>query len=103
MADFPMDTRSDGMIVSVDEMKNYLRVDAEEENELIEAWIRQAEQLCMDVTRISDANSFEVEPVAKIAVMYAVAYLYEHREESNHQELVLGLRALLFGIRREEF
>ena len=39
----------------------------------------------------------------QIAVMYAVAYWYEHREEADHQELTLSLRALLFGIRKEVF
>ena len=41
--------------------------------------------------------------MVKIAVMYAVAYLYEHREDADHHALALGLRNLLFGIRREGF
>ena len=32
-----------------------------------------------------------------------IAYLYEHREEANHEELVQTLRSLLFGIRKEVF
>ena len=40
---------------------------------------------------------------AKAAVMYTVAYLYEHREEADHHELMLTLRSLLFGIRQEGF
>ena len=43
------------------------------------------------------------EPQLKTAVFYAVAYLYEHREEADHKGLVLTLRALLSGLRREEF
>ena len=43
------------------------------------------------------------ERVVKIAVMYAVAYLYEHREDADHHDLTLSLRSLLFGIRKEEF
>ena len=39
----------------------------------------------------------------RIAVLYAVAYLYEHREEADHHELVTMLRSLLFGVRREVF
>jgi hypothetical protein len=35
--------------------------------------------------------------------MYAVAYLYEHREEADHHELMLTLRAMLSGIREEAF
>ena len=40
---------------------------------------------------------------ARTATMYAVAYLYEHREEADHKALTLTLRALLFGLRKEVF
>lgn len=91
------------MVVSVKEMKNYLRVDFGEDDALLSGLIEQAQQLCMDVARISDEDVFEEEPAARIAVMYAAAYLYEHRENADHHALVLGLRSLLFGIRREGF
>ena len=39
----------------------------------------------------------------KTAVMYTVAYLYEHWEEADHHALNLTLRALLFGSRKEAF
>ena len=58
---------------------------------------------CMYVARITDEDAFEEEPCARIAVMYAVAYLYEHREEADHHALTLSLRSLLFGCRREGF
>ena len=47
----------------------------------------------MDVARITDEESFEKEPCSKVAVMYAVAYQYEHREDCNHLELTLSIRA----------
>lgn len=90
-------------VVTVEEMKNYLRVDYEDDDELLSGIISQAEQLCMDVARAENAEAFEAEPVSKIAVMYACAYLYEHREEADYHELTLGLRALLFGIREPGF
>ena len=77
------------MIITLDEMKNYLRVDHEDDDILLESMIVSSEQLCMDVARISDEESFEKEPCSKVAVMYAVAYLYEHREDANHLELTL--------------
>ena len=40
---------------------------------------------------------------ARTAVLYAVAYLYEHREEADHHQLTLDLRSLLFGMRKEGF
>ena len=91
------------MIITLDEMKNYLRVDHEDDDKLIKGLIASSEQLCMDVARISDEESFEKEPCSKVAVMYVVAYLYEHREDANHLELTLSIRALLSGIRQEGF
>ena len=38
-----------------------------------------------------------------VGILYAVAYLYEHREEADHHELTLTLRSLLFGIREAAF
>lgn len=90
------------MIVSLDEMKQYLRVDFSEDDTFIENALHSAEILCADIARMS-VDAFSGQPIAKIAVMYAVAYLYEHREEADHRELALSLRALLFGIRKEGF
>lgn len=91
------------MIITLDEMKNYLRVDHEDDDILLESLIISSEQLCMDVARISDKELFEKQPCSKVAVLYAVAYLYEHREDANHLELTLSIRALLSGIRQEGF
>lgn len=91
------------MIVTLDEMKKYLRVDYEDEDELIENLITSSQQLCMDIARIEDITDFEKETCAKIAVMYATAYLFEHREEVDHTDLTLSVRSLLFGIRQEVF
>ena len=90
-------------VVSLEEMKNYLRVDFDDDDALLEGIIVQSQQICMDVARFSDFEDFEKQPVSKIAVMYAVAYLYEHREDADHKALMVGLRALLFGIRTPGF
>ena len=91
------------MIITLEEMKNYLRVDHADDDALIESLISSSESLCMDVARIDDIDRFEEQENAKIAVMYAVAYQYEHREEADHNQLLLTLRALLFGIRKGEY
>lgn len=91
------------MIITLEEIKNYLRVDHEDDDLLLESLIASSQQLCMDVARISDVDAFEKEPCSKIAVMYAIAYQYEHREDADHRELTLSIRALLFGIRQEGF
>lgn len=90
------------MIVSLDEMKQYLRVDFPDDDDFLEKALQSAETLCADVARLT-VEDFAKEPVSKIAVMYAVAYLYEHREDADHHDLTMSLRSLLFGIRKEGF
>lgn len=91
------------MIITLEEMKKYLRVDHSDDDVLIERLISSSQSLCMDVARIDEAERFEEKENAKIAVMYAVAYQYEHREEADHNQMLLTLRALLFGIREGEY
>ena len=81
------------MIVTLEEMKQYLRVDFDDDDSLIETLITSATRLCMDITR-QDENAFEESENAKPAVYYAVAYLYEHREEADHHALTLTFSAL---------
>ena len=91
------------MTVSVKEVKTFLRVDHNEDDTLIRSYIYAAESLCLDVMRTDDRTKLKSEKSAKIAILYAVAYFYEHREEADYKALTLSLRALLFGSRREEF
>ena len=90
------------MIVALDEMKGYLRVDFDDDDELIQHFIIAGENLCADIARISVEELSEI-PSSKIAVMYALDYLYEHREDEDHHALTISLRSLLFGSRREVF
>ena len=92
------------MLLGLEEAKNYLRVDTDEEDGLITGLSQSAEKLCMDVARIDDADAFAaLGDTAKTAALYALAYLYEHREEADHHALILTLRSLLFGVRQEGF
>lgn len=91
------------MIVTLEEMKKYLRVDYDDEDGLIENFIQSAQKLCMDILRTSDETDLENDANAKTAVLYVVSYLYEHREEADYHELTLSLRSLLFGSRKEGF
>ncbi len=90
------------MIVDLDEMKQYLRVDFEDDDEFLMNALISAESLCADIARLS-IEELREQSVAKIAIMYAVAYLYEHREDADHHQLTISLRSLLFGIREEGF
>lgn len=91
------------MVVTLEEMKNYLRVDYDDDDALIENIIRASEKICMDVARMDSLEEFSAVENAKVSVLYAAAYLYEHREETDHRALTLTLRALLFGARKEAF
>ena len=90
-------------MISLDEMKNYLRIDFDDDDALLEKLIVSSERLCMDIARIKSKTVFEKKENAKIAVMYAVAYQYEHREDCDHHALTLSLRSLLSGIRKAGF
>lgn len=91
------------MPVTLGEIKQYLRVDYDDDNGLIEYFISSAKRICMDIARTDDEEAFLASENAKAAIMYTVAYLYEHREEADHHALMLTLRSLLFGNRQEVF
>lgn len=91
------------MIVTLAEAKEYLRVDSSDEDRLIGTLIKAAQNLCQDVSRLDAAEYEAAGEVAKIAVLFALGYFYEHREDGDHKELSLRLRGLLFGIRRAAF
>ncbi|WP_102343567.1 head-tail connector protein [Galactobacillus timonensis] len=91
------------MTVSLDEMKTYLRVDGDEEDALIASMIQSAEALCGDILRSDTDGVLADTPAVRAAVMYTVAYLFENREDPDYHQLVLMLRAVLFGERKAVF
>lgn len=113
-------------VVSLDTVKTYLRVDSSDEDALIGILLKSAEQLVMDVARLSasewttiqkvttdddgnvltihtgkmkPAEIIQMRELLRIAILYTVGYLYEHREEADHHDLTITLRNLLFAIR----
>lgn len=86
-------------MIDLEEMKAYLRVDGDEEDGLIEKLMETAERLSKDVARDDNLNTATM----RMAMLYATAYLYEHREEVDHNDLLLSLRALLMGERKAAF
>ena len=103
--------------IEFSEVKQYLRVDTSDEDATIGILLSSAERLCIDVGRLSeeqwtvinsDAKESElytkdqllsIRETMKIAVLYTVAYLFEHREEADHHALTLTLRSILFAVR----
>ncbi len=91
------------MAVTLDELKTYLRVDYPDDDALLERLLEAATRLAMDAAREEDPAIFWGQASSRVAVLYAVAYLYEHREDADMHELVLMLRAVQFANRKAGF
>ena len=90
-------------MVTVEEARNYLRIDNNDDDELIQTMLNTAVRLCTDVSRCSTKGEFFKSGLSNTAVLYTLGYLYEHREEADHHELTLTLRSLLFPLREGVF
>lgn len=89
-------------MLKLEEAKKYLRVDANDEDDVIQQELDAAENLVAAVLR-KDSLEDEGSPIVVVAVLYALAYLNEHREEADHHALTITLRNLLFGERDARF
>ena len=98
-------------LVTLTEAKEYLRVDTADEDAMIDTLINTAGRLCADVARLTDdkweavnsdvedASLTPIRETMKVAILYTIGYLFEHREEADHPGLTLTLRSILFAIR----
>ena len=104
-------------LITLAEAKEYLRLDTADEDAVAGTLLSAAARLCVDVARLTDeqwayidsdkrrsdryscAEIAAVRETMRVAILYALGYLFEHREEADHHALTLTLRSLLFGIR----
>ena len=91
------------MLVTLAEAKGYLRVDSSDDDGFIKQLLQTAEGLVLDVSRLTVEELEQSPMVTRTALLYAVAYLYEHRENANHKDLIETLKYLLFSVRKEAF
>jgi hypothetical protein len=93
------------MIVTLEEAREYLRIDEDDtsNDEVIQSSLETAQALCLDISRCEEADAEENPAVFHEAILYAAAFLYEHREEADYSGLLKMLRWLLFGVRRSRF
>ena len=92
------------MLITLSEVKQYLRVTFDDDDALLEQLLTTAQELCMAVARLEDGEELSAGAnQMRIGILYAVAYLYEHREEADHHDLVMTLRNLLSSVREGVF
>ena len=81
-------------MITLKEAKNYLRVDYDEDDRLIQNLLLTAKNLGMD----EDAFARN-EDTVRTAMLFALGYLYENRSNPDYQKLTLNLRSILFAQR----
>ena len=88
-------------MVTLQEVKQYLRIDFEDDDPLLLSLISTAKQLVMYVGRMDETQLAENEDVVRTAMLYTVSYLYENRNTADFSKLTLTLRAMLFAQRED--
>lgn len=88
-------------MVTLQEVKQYLRIDFEDDDTLLLSLISTAKQLVMDVGRMDEERFSENEDVVRTVMLYTVSYLYENRNTADFSKLNLSLRSLLFAQRED--
>ena len=86
-------------MISLNEAKNYLRVDHTEDDKFILSLIDTAKALVQDVGRMDEQALAVNEATTRQAMLYTISYLYENRNTADYHKLTLTLRALLFAQR----
>jgi len=91
------------VILTLEEVKLYLRVDSGEEDTLITNFILTAEEICEDILRFPLTDFTEIPDTVKQSILYVVSNLYEKREEIDVKEILSTLSRLLFAYRKESW
>jgi hypothetical protein len=91
------------MVILLEDAKLYLRVDGEEENTLITNFIITSEELCEGILRYPISELITVPETVKQAVLYAVANMYEQRENFDVKLVIETMTRLLFSYRMESW
>lgn len=86
-------------MITLSEAKNYLRVDYEEDNQLILSLINTSKRLVMDVGRMDEEKFAKNEDITNQAMKFVIGYLYENRINPDYHALTLNLRSILFAQR----
>jgi len=90
-------------VLSLEEVKLYLRIDGDEEDTLIASFLDTAQELCEGILRFPLSEFEKLPETVKQALLYAVAAMYEKREGVGIKETLGVLKRLLFAYRKESW
>lgn len=91
------------MVLSLEDVKLYLRVDGDEEDTLITKFILVAEDLCEGILRYPLTELSIIPEAVKQSILYAVANMYEERERTDIKAVLEVMTRLLFAYRKESW
>lgn len=91
------------MHVSLEEVKQYTRIDSTYDDNLLLTLITTSESLCENILRVDLDDDIQLSETVRTAILYGVSYLYENRESADFKELTIMLKYLLYGEREEVF
>ena len=90
-------------MITLDLVKEWLKVDQDDYDELTDQLLQSASSICADVLRLDRVDDLEPTPLNRIAILFTMAYLFEHREDADLDGLEKNLRALLEPERKAAF
>jgi len=89
------------LVVTLEKTKEWLRVESNGEDALIESFIMAAEEIVQGVLRFPFTDLETVPEEIKQAIWYTVSQLYELRESFDITVLLTTLKHLLFEHRKD--
>ncbi|MBD5099817.1 MAG: phage gp6-like head-tail connector protein [Clostridiales bacterium] len=96
-------------MIDLEKVKSFLRVDADDEDELIQSLITTASELTADILRRPLADFEPMPETIQQAICILVATLYEERQASKDKtgldmaQILDLIRRMLFAYRKDRF
>lgn len=91
------------MVVLLDEVKLYLKVDGDEEDTLITSFILSAEEICESILRFPLTDFDKLPQTIKQAILYAVGNMHEEHEKIEIKIIWDVMSRLLSPYRKESW
>jgi len=89
------------VLVTLEEVKLYLKVDGDEDNTLISSFISTSEELCENILRFPLSELITIPESIRQAALYCIASLYEKREDLNMKDVINVMIGLLGPYRKD--